>query len=597
LYAPEPVARDYHSVAILLPDGSVLSGGGEVEGSDSNRRKTADIYKPPYLFNANGTPATQPTIYGLDNTVAYGQRFAVILSDTTEISSLSLIRPSSVTHGFNQEQRFVSLALDTSYVSNGKRRIEATAPAQCNLAPTGNYLLFPMTSTGVPGIAGWISLGGEVHSGTLSSNQTWAAASVHFIAGDLTVPQYVHLTINSGATVYFADGTELIVDGGTLTATSATFKGTPCSLSPWDGIRIKNGTGNLTNCTVEGADVGIAYTGGTGGGTVSGGQISNFGTIGLVMNNNATITATGVTVNCDSIPNIIGIQVGSAAEGTNTISRCVVNGRNVSGGKGILVEDVATLLGNSVLNVRGNGSRGIQFNLAAEDTNATVVLQKATNPTAYSYIFNCGTGVYVSDRSRPTMREVRVDSTSWAFWVTSLAQPDIGISETQGNSDVTRSSQKHVRADTRLSSTPNIDALYNWWGTSTESEISSKMSGSVNWQPYLSSDPNNTLGHEVAVEAVELKPRLLGNTPNPFSGATRIHFVVPEATMKVSIHLFSITGRLVRTFEQENGSPGERFWEWDGLDSMGQRVSSGIYYYRISIGPGFSQARKLLVLR
>lgn len=54
--------RTYHSVAVLLHDGSVFSGGGGLCGKCDNNHFNGQIWRPPYLFNADDTPATRPTI-------------------------------------------------------------------------------------------------------------------------------------------------------------------------------------------------------------------------------------------------------------------------------------------------------------------------------------------------------------------------------------------------------------------------------------------------------------------------------------------------------------------------------------------------------
>jgi hypothetical protein len=76
------IARLYHSVALLLPDGSVLSGGGGAPGPQTNLN--VEIYYPPYLFTNSGTFAPRPTITSSPGTLTYGQRFAVGVSSARE---------------------------------------------------------------------------------------------------------------------------------------------------------------------------------------------------------------------------------------------------------------------------------------------------------------------------------------------------------------------------------------------------------------------------------------------------------------------------------------------------------------------------------
>src|SRR6266403_1966059 len=88
------VFRGYHSIAALLPDGRVLSAGGEFGGA------SAEVYSPPYLFNGS-----RPTITSAPTSVAYGQSFFVGTPNAISISNVTLIALSSVTHHVNMGQR------------------------------------------------------------------------------------------------------------------------------------------------------------------------------------------------------------------------------------------------------------------------------------------------------------------------------------------------------------------------------------------------------------------------------------------------------------------------------------------------------------
>ena len=56
---PEP--RNYHSVAVLLPDGRVFSGGGGLCGTCATNHPDGQIFSPPYFFNSNGSLRTRPS--------------------------------------------------------------------------------------------------------------------------------------------------------------------------------------------------------------------------------------------------------------------------------------------------------------------------------------------------------------------------------------------------------------------------------------------------------------------------------------------------------------------------------------------------------
>jgi PKD repeat protein len=134
--------RGYHSTALLLPDGRVLSAGGDVSGA------TAEIFSPPYLFNG-----ARPTISSSPSLISYGQTFSVTTPDAANIANVNLIRLGSVTHGFNQDQRINHLSFTI-----GSGTLNVTAPATGNLAPPGPYMLFILNGNGVPSVAQIIQL-------------------------------------------------------------------------------------------------------------------------------------------------------------------------------------------------------------------------------------------------------------------------------------------------------------------------------------------------------------------------------------------------------------------------------------------------------
>jgi hypothetical protein len=84
-------ARLYHSVSLLLPDGTVwVAGGNPTRGTYEEH---VEIYTPPYLYNSSGQLATRPTISSVSNTtIGYGTTFIVTTPDAANISSVVLMR-------------------------------------------------------------------------------------------------------------------------------------------------------------------------------------------------------------------------------------------------------------------------------------------------------------------------------------------------------------------------------------------------------------------------------------------------------------------------------------------------------------------------
>ncbi len=146
--------RQYHSIAVLLLDGRVLVAGHTGEPTASPNcapmadEPQAEIFTPPYLFNSDGSFATRPTISWAPESVTYGQVFPVTAPSSSSINKITIVRLSSVTHGFNMNQRFNQLAF--TRVGGGLRVI---APASGNLAPPGHYMMFLINNSGVPSVA------------------------------------------------------------------------------------------------------------------------------------------------------------------------------------------------------------------------------------------------------------------------------------------------------------------------------------------------------------------------------------------------------------------------------------------------------------
>jgi len=86
------------------------------------------------------------------------------------------------------------------------------------------------------------------------------------------------------------------------------------------------------------------------------------------------------------------------------------------------------------------------------------------------------------------------------------------------------------------------------------------------------------------------------NQPNPFNPATVIRFEIPRDGEWVSLDIFDITGRKIRTLQQGPVAAGQHEVTWRGRDDSGQPVSSGIYFYRLQ-GTNFSETRKMVLLQ
>jgi hypothetical protein len=139
--AQETAFRGYHSTAVLLPDGRVLSAGG-----DNN--PSGQIFSPPYLFNG-----ARPTISSAPANVGYGANFTISTPDASSISKVTLTALGALTHAQDWNARLVPLGF-----SSGGGSITATAPANANIAPPGPYMLWIVNNNGVPSVAKFVTV-------------------------------------------------------------------------------------------------------------------------------------------------------------------------------------------------------------------------------------------------------------------------------------------------------------------------------------------------------------------------------------------------------------------------------------------------------
>ena len=85
------------------------------------------------------------------------------------------------------------------------------------------------------------------------------------------------------------------------------------------------------------------------------------------------------------------------------------------------------------------------------------------------------------------------------------------------------------------------------------------------------------------------------NYPNPFNPSTAIEFTLPRPC-PVTLEVYDIVGRKVRTLVSEAVTAGTKRVIWDGCNADGAGVASGVYFYRI-MASDFSETRKMLLLK
>jgi plastocyanin len=141
------VSRLYHSIALLLSDGRVITAGSNPDRGDDELR--LELYHPPYLFRG-----PRPFIQATPHEWIYGSEIDIHTPQAAEIKWAHLIRPMAVTHSDDTSQRLIDLPIHQRDVCH----LRVGVTDNPNVAPPGWYLLFLCDQSGSPSVAEWIHL-------------------------------------------------------------------------------------------------------------------------------------------------------------------------------------------------------------------------------------------------------------------------------------------------------------------------------------------------------------------------------------------------------------------------------------------------------
>lgn len=146
--AADPIGRNYHSSAVLLPDGRVVALGSNPANNTFEMR--ISVYRPGYMFRGG-----RPEISAVPAAATYGQTFNFNATTATgkTVKWAQLSRPMSVTHQMDSNMRLVDLPVT---VVNGVATVSVTPNR--NLLPPGPYMLTVTDSDGVPSVASWVTI-------------------------------------------------------------------------------------------------------------------------------------------------------------------------------------------------------------------------------------------------------------------------------------------------------------------------------------------------------------------------------------------------------------------------------------------------------
>ena len=224
-------------------------------------------------------------------------------------------------------------------------------------------------------------------------------------------------------------------------------------------------------------------------------------------------------------------------------------------------------------------------------------------------IHNNNVGIKCSTGSSPKVRWCSMyGNTNGVATMNSASLPNLGTNADPGNNSFPKTPANTLNISA-FDPASNIYAQKNWWGTTVLSQIQAKIvvidappqgCGSVIFQPFLTAPP-------VPPEEVSQRPDLdtspttppstylEQNYPNPFNPVTTIRFGLNEPS-SIALRIYDVSGRLVRTLVADHLQAGIYERVWDGKDSGGRAVASGIYLYKLET-KSVTETKKMILLR
>ena len=425
----------------------------------------------------------------------------------------------------------------------------------------------------------------------------------YLITGDVTIEQGATVTVLPDAVLEFAnDASPSLTVYGQLSAVG--HPGAEIVLRPsegrtpdsWGGIDLKAGSSaDFSSCLISGAAVGIRGNSATV--TLNGCSLYE-----NVVGASLTECIIDATASSFSRSDSLGMYLNG---GSGTITDCVFDG-NVS--VGLWCDDNAShdILSSSFTNTTdGSGLMCYRYSDASVDSctmslnagHGALVHTSSPSFNACTITDNSLNGILCRRLSAPMICWTTISGNTVGVSAESGAAPNLGdlIHEETGNNSVMDNETAAVANYTDGEFPIHIRG--NWWGASPP--FGRIFIGYVRYWPYLTAPPDpdvggrDVAGHE---EPVPSMFRLGHGSPNPFNPVTSIDYDIPAGGGVVDICVFDVAGRRVATLYSGHHDPGTHSVTWNGRDSRGRSVASGIYFVRLDARE-FSASRKMILLK
>jgi parallel beta-helix repeat protein len=205
-----------------------------------------------------------------------------------------------------------------------------------------------------------------------------------------------------------------------------------------------------------------------------------------------------------------------------------------------------------------------------------------------------GAGISCTNSSSPYVGSCNISSNGTGVGVFEDSAPDL---DGYGANKFMSNTSYHI-ANTVFGTT--VQATGSYWYTNSGSPnyypAGSKILGSVNYSGALSSGPNPVSPRPEPKPQPEVVVTGLGQPhPNPFNPTIQIPFGVANP-MDVSIEVFDVNGRLVRTLQAGRKERGNHVVVWDGTTNNGSPTASSVYFVRMRAGR-LSETQKIVLLK
>jgi hypothetical protein len=215
----------------------------------------------------------------------------------------------------------------------------------------------------------------------------------------------------------------------------------------------------------------------------------------------------------------------------------------------------------------------------------------------YTEISENSTGMYAQDKSKPKVRCSKIISNSvYGVYITDNAKPHLGG---RGHNYIFGNELYDVYNNTAN----DIIAKKNYWGTMNMDTVHLHIydyyddisRGMVKIEPLWDGDQH--LGGPMSSGETQtpLLYALRYVSPNPFSNNTIICYSIAKPG-KISLKVYDIAGKYIRTLEEERKDAGIYSVNWNGCDFAGAKASTGIYFIQL-VSRNFTCIRKIIFIR